>query len=510
MPTHREDVLPPTSPQDSISEEGSFHSQYKVLRTIGQGSNGKVLLARHRLTGTHVAIKVLVKNNQLFQPAMMEAHIMRKINHPNIISLLQVIETKTTVYLIMELVEGQELYQYIKQSGYIEEDKAREIFKQIISAVSYCHAHGIVHRDLKPDNIMLDYKGKVKIIDFGLSTQVEPGQMLDRPCGAYSFGAPELFLGEIYDGTKNDIWTLGVVLYYMVVGKVPFDSLIIQELQRQVVTGVYPAPCGVSEELEDLISCLLTVNPSYRPTVMDVMMHPWFKEDWKAFPNPYEELILIRPDHAIVEAMQSIGFQAKDIIESLIKRKYNCTMASYFLLQGQALQGHGCSAQAQPVSPVTAPFPTLETAAAFHLGLRRSGSAPILGTLTSSLYKAQESAYAQEAIQRRGRRSTGPGLLFTPLRMTRPQDQHNIRAMSVPCIHSTTIISERSSSNENREENLLSHSSSAEDKPISSSGRPRGFKGWTKRIGNAMRKLFCCFQPRNKPRLGQKRVSPQK
>lgn len=184
-------------------------------------------------------------------------------------------------------------------------------------------------------------------------------------------------------------------------------------------------------------------------------------------------------------------------------------MASYFLLRGQALQGHGCSTQPQPVSPVMAPFPTLE-AAAFHLGLRRSGSAPILGTLASSLYKAQESVYAQKAIQRRGQRSTGPGLLFRPLRMTQPQDQHNIRAMSVPCIHSAASISERSSSDENREENLLSHSSSAEDKPVPSSGRPRGFKGWTKRIGNAMRKLFCCFQPRNKPRLGQKRVSPQK
>lgn len=110
---HSEEESPPTSPQDSISEEGSFRSQYKVLRTIGQGSNGKVLLAHHRLTGTPVAIKVVVKNNHLFQPAMMEAEIMKKINHPNIISLLQVIETKTTVYLIMELVEGQELYQYI-------------------------------------------------------------------------------------------------------------------------------------------------------------------------------------------------------------------------------------------------------------------------------------------------------------------------------------------------------------------------------------------------------------
>lgn len=220
MPVHSEEKLPPPSPP-SYSEEGTFHSQYNVLRTIGHGTYAKVLLAHHRLTGTPVAVKVLVKNHRLFQPAMMEANIMKKMNHPNIVSLLQVIETKTRGYIIMELVEGQELYQYIKKSGHIEEDEAQKLFIQILSAVSYCHRRGIIHRDLKPDNIMLDKNGNIKIIDFGLSTQVKPGEMLNQHCGAYSFG---VFLGQRYDGTKSNLWTLGVVLYFMVVGKVPFES----------------------------------------------------------------------------------------------------------------------------------------------------------------------------------------------------------------------------------------------------------------------------------------------
>eukprot|EP00073_Rattus_norvegicus_P043837 XP_017445911.1 PREDICTED: sperm motility kinase Y-like isoform X1 [Rattus norvegicus] len=175
MPTETEEELPTPTPEPSISEEGNFHSQYQVLGTIGQGGNAKVLLAHHRLTGTPVAVKVLRKDKQWFQPAMMEANIMRKINHPNIVSLIQVIEKETRIYLIMELVEGQELYQYIRESGHIEEDEARQIFEQILSAVSYCHGKGIVHRDLKLDNIMIDKNKKVKVINFGLSTQFQRG-----------------------------------------------------------------------------------------------------------------------------------------------------------------------------------------------------------------------------------------------------------------------------------------------------------------------------------------------
>jgi len=117
MPTETEEELPPPSPDPSISEEWTFHSQYKVLKTIGKGSHAKVLLAHRRLTGTRVAVKVPRKDKQWFWPAMTEANIMRKINHPNIVSLLQVIENKTRIYLIMELVEGQQLYQYIRESG---------------------------------------------------------------------------------------------------------------------------------------------------------------------------------------------------------------------------------------------------------------------------------------------------------------------------------------------------------------------------------------------------------
>ncbi|XP_052607527.1 sperm motility kinase Y-like [Peromyscus californicus insignis] len=338
MPSPSEEESPDPSPVSSIFEEESFQSQYRILRTIGHGSNAKVQLAHHRLTGTPVAVKVLQKKKWC-QPIRSEVEIMMITNHPNIISLIQVIESEKRTYLVMELAEGQQLYQYVRKAGHLPEHEARGIFRQIIAGVSYCHDQGIIHRDLKPDNIMLDEKGKVKIIDFGLGTQVKPGQRLSRHCGAYSFGAPELFLGRLYDGPKVDIWTLGVVLYFMVVGKVPFGAVNIPELRRQVVSGKYTVPLGLSEELQDLLSLLMTVNPRLRPTVDEVKTHPWLRKDMEALPNHCEEMVPSLLDPAIVKAMEHIGFQAQDIKDSLHQRKFDQTMASYCLLQGQALRG---------------------------------------------------------------------------------------------------------------------------------------------------------------------------
>ncbi|XP_049991901.1 sperm motility kinase 2B-like [Alexandromys fortis] len=496
---------PKSSPVSSLFEEECFQSQYRVLRTIGQGSNAKVQLAHHRLTGTPVAVKVLHKKKNWCHPIMSEVDIMMMVNHPNIISLLQVIESEKRIYLIMELAEGQQLYQYIRKTGRLQEDEARGIFRQILAGVSYCHELGIVHRDLKPDNIMLDGNGKVKIIDFGLGTQVKPGQRLDRHCGAYSFGAPELFLGKLYDGPKIDIWTVGVVLYFMVVGKVPFDAVTVPELRRQVVSGKYTVPSNLSEELQDLLSHLMTVNPKFRPTVTEVMTHPWLREDLEASPNHCEKMVPSLPDPAIVEAMEYMGFQAKDIKDSLRQRKYNQTMASYCLLQGQALQGHGCTTRAQPMNPGVTPLPSLEDPAAFPLELRRRGSEPTLGTLLRGpATYGHVPAYGQQAGQRGSRCPTGSALpLCRPLQRSSTPDQTHQRTKSAPCIYS------RCSSRGNTED-LSSHGCSAEGKPTHRQGQPRGMKGWTRRMGSALTGLCCCFSSRKKPRRGQNRVFPQK
>ncbi|OBS75854.1 hypothetical protein A6R68_17694 [Neotoma lepida] len=204
-------------PESSFLDRENFYSQYIVLKTIGRGGYAKVKLAHHRLTGTAVAVKVLPKKKLWCYPVMPEVDIMMMVNHPNIISLLQVIESEKRMFLIMELAEGQQLYQYIQEAGYLQEEEDRGIFRQILSAVSYFHELGIIHWDLKPDNIMLDRNGNIKIINFGLGTQVKPWQKLSFHYGTCRFAAPELFLGRPYNVPKVDIWTLGVILYFMVV-----------------------------------------------------------------------------------------------------------------------------------------------------------------------------------------------------------------------------------------------------------------------------------------------------
>lgn len=184
-------------------------------------------------------------------------------------------------------------------------------------------------------------------------------------------------------------------------------------------------------------------------------------------------------------------------------------MATYCFLQQQALPGYGCTAQAQQVRPIAAPFPSLDPAGAFRLQRKRSGSLPVLGTLRVSSSHGHVSHYGQNAHPKGGKRSTVAGRL-RPLPMTPTQDHYHKCAVSVPCIQTTSIFSEKSSNKEIKEDNLLSHRAPLEDKPISSRVRHRGFKGWTRNIANALIKLCCCMPRRKKPRLGQNRISPQK
>jgi MAP/microtubule affinity-regulating kinase len=150
------------------------------------------------------------------------------------------------------------------ETGFLHEGLARKIFRQIVHAMCYCHDIGIVHRDLKPDNIMVDSTGKVKIIDFGLGALVKPGMKLSRCCGAVLFYPPEIFLGRPYDGTKVDTWTLGVLLYFMVTGKLPFRGKSYKEIEAKVLLGRYDVPYHLSKELRQIIRYLLTVNPTER------------------------------------------------------------------------------------------------------------------------------------------------------------------------------------------------------------------------------------------------------
>ena len=480
----------------SFSDTESFHAQYIVLNTIGHGGCATVKLAQHRLTGTPVAVKIIHKRRHWCHPVTWEVDIMTMVKHPNIISLHQVIETEKDIYLIMELAKGKSLYHHIYHGGPMQEDEARAIFIQLLSAVSYCHNQGIIHRDLKPGNIVIDKKGRIKLIDFGLSTLVNPGQKLNYHCGTLPYAAPEILLGRLYDGPKVDMWALGVVLYYIIAGRLPFDAVKASELRRQILSGHYSVPSGISIELDDLISILLTPNPKHRPTASEVMLHPWITEASEEFPDLCEEQFPLRPDPAIIKAMGHIGFRAQEIKDSLLERKYNEAMATYFFLKRQALQEYDSPTRAQPMNPLMTPFPSLDDPATFQVGRRRRESEPTL-LLTSSM--SEGSVSGQKALQRQERRVSWPGIPpCRTLQTTPTMGQAVIHSQSVPCMSHRFNLT--------REDNP---SASAKDKPVPSRSRPRGFKWWKKKISNALRKLCCCIPSQHQPHAGQRRVSPQ-
>ncbi|XP_052026007.1 sperm motility kinase 2A-like [Apodemus sylvaticus] len=355
--------------ESSFSNTESFHSQYILGKTISHGGRSNVKLAHHRLTGTPVAVKMIPKQENWCHPVTSEVESMMTLNHPNIISLFQVIKTEKRIYLIMELCEGKSLYHHILEAGHLQEDEARAIFTQILHAMNYCHDQGIVHRDLKPDNIMIDSNGKIKVIDFGLSAQVKPGQRLSYHCGTFPFAAPELLLGRLYDGHKLDVWTLGIVLYLMITGRIPFDASNLLHFRRQVVSGKYPVPSRLSRELQHLVRLLLTPDPKQRPTIGEVLKHPWVREDSQVFTHPREELPTLGPDVAIIKAMGHLGFREEDIKDSLFRKKYNQDMACYSFLKQQAVKQHECDSltRSKPMNPLRTPLPSPDDPATFKL-----------------------------------------------------------------------------------------------------------------------------------------------
>eukprot|EP00069_Balaena_mysticetus_P019966 bmy_12640T0 len=251
---------------------------FEILRTIGEGTFGKVKLARHILTGTQVALKVIKKRRQSFssvQALFREVCGMKALNHPNIVKLLGAIDTEEAFILVMEYLSGGDMYHYLKIHGRMTEVEARGPFQQLLSALQHCHQRGIVHRDLKPLNLLFDSNMNIKLTDFGLSNKCDDTGQMDTICGTPPYSAPELFLGKSYSGPAVDVWSLGVVLYTMVTGCQPFGGKDFQELRKQVLQGRYHIPAYLSLEIRDLLQKMIALDPSDRGTLPDLMRHAW-------------------------------------------------------------------------------------------------------------------------------------------------------------------------------------------------------------------------------------------
>uniref|UniRef100_A0A8C0HH49 non-specific serine/threonine protein kinase n=1 Tax=Buteo japonicus TaxID=224669 RepID=A0A8C0HH49_9AVES len=298
-----------------------------------------------------VAIKIIDKS-QLdavnLEKIYREVQIMKMLDHPHIIKLYQVMETKSMLYLVTEFAKNGEIFDYLASHGRLSESEARRKFWQILSAVEYCHGRKIVHRDLKAENLLLDNNMNIKIADFGFGNFYKSGEPLTTWCGSPPYAAPEVFEGQQYEGPQLDIWSMGVVLYVLVCGALPFDGPTLPILRQRVLEGRFRIPYFMSEECEHLIRRMLVLDPSKRLTIAQIKEHKWMLIEVPAQrpilypPGEENEPSIGEYNEQVLRLMHSLGIDQQKTIESLQNKSYNHFAAIYYLLV-ERLKSHRSS-----------------------------------------------------------------------------------------------------------------------------------------------------------------------
>ncbi|XP_051515064.1 uncharacterized protein LOC127418516 [Myxocyprinus asiaticus] len=321
---------------------------YLVGKMINKGSFAKVMLGMHISTGEKVAIKVIDKKKArqdlyVLKNMKREPRIHQIIRHPNIVLLLETLETENCYYMAMELCGGGDLMDRICERKRLEEREVRRFTRQILSAVEHLHRHGIVHRDLKIENFLLDEHNNIKIVDFGLSNTLKADslslELLNTQCGSPAYAAPELLAHRKY-GPKVDVWSVGVSMFAMLTGTLPFtvEPFNIKQLHQKMVNGEISAiPLDISKAAAHFVLSLLEPDPTKRPTVKAAMEDKWLNEGYAKRPlHSVTYKNRLRPEDlnlAVLNYMtESLDYGLSDIIHTVINNKPSAILASYHLL----------------------------------------------------------------------------------------------------------------------------------------------------------------------------------
>ena len=319
---------------------------YSFLKTIGEGTFGKVKLSLHKLTQEQVAIKILEKNKIINQKDLerieKEIKYMKMLNHPNIVKIYEIIEDENNYYISMEYVPGGELFNYIVKNKRLTENESSFFYSQIIHIIKEIHKHKICHRDLKPENLLLTQHKTIKITDFGLSNEYE--DFLMTPCGSPCYASPEVLKGKKYSGLGIDLWASGIILYSMLCGYLPFDDKNNDELFKKILKCKIEFPKNnniiISENAKDLIRKILQPEPSKRITLEEILEHPFL-----AYGNKkYKEKIRMdinKQDKLIIDYMtNTLGISnEKDIRKNINDNRHNNITTIFYLLKKKYNEG---------------------------------------------------------------------------------------------------------------------------------------------------------------------------
>ncbi|CAD8166345.1 unnamed protein product [Paramecium octaurelia] len=319
---------------------------YVIDRTLGKGTFGKVKLGYHTICDEYVAVKILekrkIETDADFIRVQREIAILRKVEHPNVIKLYEILESDTNLYLVMEYAKGGELFDYIVKKNQLSELAATKFFIQLIDAVEYLHTQKIVHRDLKPENLLLDEQRNLKVADFGLSNIYKESDQVKTACGSPCYAAPEMLYGKLYGGQKSDIWSCGIILYAMLCGYLPFEHENTKKLYEMIKYEDYDKPKNISPAAQDLLKQLLTKDPSLRIGFQEIKHHPFYK---KMVIQPQQGLVT--KDQDVLKQLSDLGYDVNNVIDQVKKKKHNTYTAAYWLLLKKS------SSNQQPIAKQT-------------------------------------------------------------------------------------------------------------------------------------------------------------
>uniref|UniRef100_A0A8C6V0N9 Si:dkey-16p21.7 n=1 Tax=Neogobius melanostomus TaxID=47308 RepID=A0A8C6V0N9_9GOBI len=288
---------------------------YRLEKTLGKGQTGLVKLGVHCITGQKVAIKI-VNREKLSESVLMkverEIAILKLIEHPHVLKLHDVYENNKYLYLVLEHVSGGELFDYLVKKGRLTPKEARKFFRQIISALDFCHSHSICHRDLKPENLLLDEKNNIRIADFGMASLQVGDNLLETSCGSPHYACPEVIRGEKYDGRRADVWSCGVILFALLVGALPFDHDNLRQLLEKVKSGVFHMPHFIPPDCQSLLKGMIEVSPDKRLTLEAIQKHAWYQSG-RYEPCPEQPA----PRRVCVKRVVSVSDLDPDVLESM-------------------------------------------------------------------------------------------------------------------------------------------------------------------------------------------------